>query len=374
MKVMELCLSPDLGGLELYMYRCVKSLSGGNDEVIAITIPGGKLAQKFESDGVAWHGFEPALRALPLVSARRLAALIDREGVDVIHMHWAKDLPLAALAKSLSERKPALAFTRQMQITRPKRDLYHDFLYRQVDSNIAITRVLADDLRRFLPADLSDRVDYLYYGVAAPKRWPDAAERTQLRTSLGVPADAFLVGLIGRIKHYKGQHLLLDALEQGVREGETMYALIVGRAMEDEYLTALKQRVASGVLAGKVIFRDFIDQPQVLMQACDCVALTTIEETFGLVLVEAMRAGVAVVGSDRGGVPEIIDHLETGMLFRSGDAHSFYQALFSLKNDPSARARIAAAGKEKADRLFAEENHFVELRSRLARLTGNSVP
>lgn len=367
MKVMELCLSPDLGGLELYMYRCAKALRD-SDEVIAVTVPGGKLAQKFESEALPWFAIKPSLRALPIVSARRLAALIDREQVDVIHMHWAKDLPLVALAKHFSQRKPAVAFTRQMQITRPKRDLYHDFLYRQVDSNIAITQVLADDLRRFLPTDLAGRVDYLYYGVAAPAQAPSADELAQLRASLGIPAEAFLVGLIGRIKHYKGQHLLLDALEQGLRQGEEMYALIVGRAMEEEYLAGLKQRVSSGVLAGRVIFRDFVDQPQRLMQACDCVVLTTIEETFGLVLVEAMRVGVAVVGSDRGGVPEIIDHGESGMLFRSGDAASLYEALHALKRDAALRKQIAAAGKAKADRLFAEEHHFGELRRRLAQL------
>ncbi len=364
MKIIELCLSPDLGGLELYMYRCCREL-GKSAEVIPLVSGDGRLYERLQRDGVSARMFSRRNRALPLLAARRLARMIDDEGVDIIHLHWTKDIPLAAFAKAFSYRKPMLVSTRQMQITRPKRDPYHEFLYRQLDLNITITEALAKDMRGFLNPAYTDRVVPLYYGVAPPQTFLEEAARRVLRSELGVGEETFLVGLIGRIKHYKGQHLLVEAIGKALSNGEDVAALIVGHAMEQEYLDGLKQRVEENGWQQRIVFRDFVEQPQLLMQACDAVVLTTVEETFGLVLVEAMRAGVAVVGSDRGGVPEIIEHDKTGLLFRSTDADDLYTQLQRLWQDREFCTRLAVAGKGKADELFDEERHFSALQTLL---------
>jgi len=369
MKIVELCLSPDLGGLELYMYRCCREL-GKNAEVIPVVNGDGRIYRRLLDEGMQPRPLKRKSRALPFFAARHLARLFDEQQVDIVHIHWTKDIPLAALAKALSWRKPLLVSTRQMQITRPKRDFYHEFLYGQIDLNITITQALADDMRGFLNPAYVDRVEALYYGVAPPQTFLDEAARRDLRREFGIGDETFLVGLIGRIKHYKGQHLLVEAIGKALSQGEDVAALIVGHAMEDEYLAGLKQLVQENGWQERILFRDFVEQPQRLMQACDAVALTTVEETFGLVLVEAMRAGVAVIGSDRGGVPEIIDHEKNGLLFRSTDVDDLYRQLQRLWQDRAFCAGLAAAGKEKADRLFDEAEHFVALqhllRQRLA--------
>ncbi|MCW8917886.1 MAG: glycosyltransferase family 4 protein [Gammaproteobacteria bacterium] len=369
MKIIELCLSPDLGGLELYMYRCCRELGKGA-EVIPLVCEGGRLQQRLEAEGAKPQMVERRNRALPLLAARRLARLIDEEQVDIIHIHWTKDIPLAAFAKAFAKRKPMLVSTRQMQITRPKRDRYHDFLYRQIDLNITITEALAGDMRGLLNPAYADRVVPLYYGVAEPTEFLSAGARQALRDEMGIGPSTFLVCLVGRIKHYKGQHLLVEAIGKALQQGEDVAALIVGHAMEQDYLADLKRRVQENGWQGRILFRDFVEQPQRLMQACDVVALTTVEETFGLVLVEAMRAGVAVIGSDRGGVPEIIDHEKTGMLFRSTDGEDLYRQLQRLWQDRDLCARLAAAGKEKADRVFDEASHFSALRALLQQRYG----
>lgn len=360
MNILQLCLSPDLGGLELYMARAAIELSKKH-HVTAVVGHEAKLIRYLDGAKIPLFRLKRTFKPLPLLAARRLAKIIDEQAIDRIHMHWGKDLPLAVLAKRLSKRKPKLVYTRQMQITRPKRDRYHEFMFSNVDLVITITKALGDAMRRFLNPRYAERVVPLYYGVAEPRSFLSADERRSLRQQLGLPDDAFLVGLFGRIKRYKGQHLLVEALARAASEGKPIAGLIVGRAMELEYLEGLKEQCKGQGIADRVIFKDFIDNPQQLMQACDCVILTTVEETFGLVLVEAMRAGVPVIGSDRGGVPEIIDHGETGLMFRSGDSGSLYQQILALSEDAALCKRLASAGKEKADRLFNEEQHWPAL-------------
>ena len=109
------------------------------------------------------------------------------------------------------------------------------------------------------------------------------------------------------------------------------------------------------------------------MQICDCLCLTTYEETFGLVLPEAMRAGIAVIGSDRGGVPEIIDHRETGLLFTSKDETSLYQQIIYYRDNPESRHMIAEKGKQKADSMFDNDEHFNKLAKTLEAVLTDTV-
>lgn len=366
MKILELCLSPDLGGLELYALRSARALQAGGDQVLTLCAEQGRLHGKLAEEGLRQVPFRNGWRPLPLLAARRLAALIDREGVEVVHLHWGKDLPLAALAKRLSRRKPALVYTRQMQLTRAKQDAYHRFLYGSMDTMLTITEQLAEAARRYLPAADADKVHCLYYGVAAPKERLDAEARKRLRQEAGLPAEGFVVGLFGRMEPYKGQTLMLEALASASAAGEAIHALLVGHEMEPGYRAKLQQRAQELGIADRVVFQDFVENPQRWMQLCDVLALTTVEETFGLVLVEAMRAGVAVLGSDRGGVPEIIRHGENGLLFHSGDAADLYAQLGRYYREPELRERLAAAGKADADKRFNEQTHFVELRRLLA--------
>lgn len=362
--ILELCLSPSLGGLELYLYRSAKHLSK-TDNVLGVIRDGGRLKAFFEREGLPFHTATTFFHSFPILAAKRLAHLIDRRQIDVIHMHWGRDLPLAALSRWFSKRRPRLVYTRQMKMTRSKDDFYHNFLYGQMDLMLCITDKLAAEAKQFLGGACATKVKRLYYGVDVPSRLLSQEERQVLRQDWGVQAQDFLVGLFGRIEENKRQHLLLDVIAKAKKEQVALRALIVGHAMQGPYLENLKSRVVREGLDQEIIFKDFVDRPQDWMQACDCVVLATVEETFGLVLIEAMRVAVPIVGTNRGGVPEIIDHELTGFLFEPDDIEGLYQCLLSLKTDEGLRKKIAGAGELKAGRLFATENHFRQLREYL---------
>ena len=97
------------------------------------------------------------------------------------------------------------------------------------------------------------------------------------------------------------------------------------------------------------------------MPCFDAVVLASKCETFGLVLPEAMRAGVAVVGSNCGGVPEIIEHDKTGLLFESENVEDLNRQLRKLIDEPEFCQKLAKAGKTDADERFSEEKHFQRL-------------
>ncbi len=359
MNILTLCLSKDLGGLELYAFRSALSYSGKH-KLIFVTSPGSKLSERLQAHSVDIRYLQPAMRALPVVSAFRLAKIIDDNQIDIIHMHWGKDLALAALAKFFSKRKPKLVYTRQMMITRYKNDFYHRFLYSQLDLMLTITKQLEDLCKKFIPGN-NVAIETLYYGVDKPKQILDKDEITALRKEKGFSADDFIVSLFGRLEEGKGQHLLIRAVAKARKNNKDIKALIVGHEMTTGYRDTLSQLAEDSGVSDNIIFNGFVDNPQQLMQISDCLCLTTSEETFGLVLPEAMRAGIAVIGSNKGGVPEIIEHEVSGLLFESGDADDLYRQISTLFDSPEIKTKLAAQGKQKADQQFDSDTHFKKL-------------
>lgn len=365
MKILELCLSPDLGGLELYVYRASIRLAE-TDQVHAVIIENGRLAELFSATETQVSYLEKGFKALPLFKALRLARIFDQYDIDTIHLHWGRDLPLAALAKYFSKKKPRLVYTRQMQITRNKDDIYHRFLYRQVDVFITITKALATLARSFLSEADRHKVIPLYYGVQEPEKYLSKNEKQQFRDKIGFTESDFIVALFGRIEEYKGQHVLIDAIANLKKLGHDVKCLIVGHAMDEKYLALIQQRVKENAVEKNIHFMDFVNNPQEWMQVCDVVVLATKEETFGLVLAEAMQAAVAVIGTNSGGVPEIIEHEKTGFLFNYGDVESLCKFVLELKEDNSKRIAYAKAGQENAKKLFDINHHYIELRKLLS--------
>ena len=364
MKVLELCLSEGLGGLELYMFRCSMALSNSQNEnsnVIAVLSENSKLKKYFGNNTkIKYRYINHFFRALPLLNALKLAKIIDNNNVDIIHMHWGKDLALVAIAKFLSQRKPALIYTRQMGVTRYKNDIYHNFLYKQLDLMLTITQQIEDVCKQFIPR-YKNKIKKLYYGVKQPDKYLEKEQVNTERKTLGLHKNDFVVGLIGRLEPYKGQHLLIKAVHIAKQKGQTIKALIVGHEMNAGYRKQLKQQAKTLGVLEDIVFKDFSHEPQQLMQLCDCVVLATVNEAFGLVLPEAMRAGTAVIGSNRGGVLEIIDHQKTGLLFESKNENSLYQQISYFYENSDIKEKIASQGKVKADKVFNDKQHFETL-------------
>ena len=368
MNVIELCLSSGLGGLELYVYHSSEALSNSkqdNNNVLAVLSENSKLDNYYkDNSNIKTSYLKRSLSALPLLNAIKLAKIIDTKDIDVIHMHWGKDLALAAFSKYFSKRKPALVYTRQMMITREKSDFYHTFLYRQMDLLLAITKELEGLCKKYIHL-FANKVTTLYYGVKQPKVMLDENNVQQQRASIGFTENDFVTGLIGRLEESKGQHLLIDALHTAKQNGHEIKALIVGHEMDSGYRDKLKDQAHDLGVLDNIVFKDFTSEPQQLMQLCDCVVLASAQETFGLVLPEAMRAGIAVIGSNSGGVPEIIEHEETGLLFETKNADSLYQQLERFYLSAAFKEELAAQGKESADVRFSNSLHFQKLEQHL---------
>jgi glycosyltransferase involved in cell wall biosynthesis len=200
----------------------------------------------------------------------------------------------------------------------------------------------------------SDRCAVVYNGLDADRFAPlSDTRRRMLRTRLGLPDEAFTVGVFSRLAPWKGQHVLIDALS----DLPDVHALFVGDALfdgDESYAETLRTRAAQRGVADQAHFLGFRDDVPALMQLVDVVAHTsTAPEPFGRVIVEGMLARRPVIATNTGGAQEIITHKQNGLLINPGDRKALQRALNGLLNHPNKRRQLARAGYESARSRFS---------------------
>lgn len=358
MKTLELCMSKGFGGLELYVLKVTQFLHNNNKDFCVFTKENSFLFNKLDENNIQSDSLSSVFYHFPLISAIKLARYINKNKVDVVHVHWGKDLFFAVLAKVFSSREIKLVYTRQMALTRKKNDFYHRFLYKNLNLYLVITKELYRDAIKYLPI-LKDRVQLLYYGV--PEAQVDKVECKKYISDSGMNSNIFRIAIFGRVEKGKGQHLVVDAVKKLIAKGKSVQLAIIGHVMDQTYLDQLETEIKDNNLENNVFMLGFHNTPTHIMPCFDAVVLATKCETFGLVLPEAMRAGVAVLGSNCGGVPEIITHEKTGLLFEAENANDLTNQLLTIIDDKAYCEKLARAGKSDADERFSEEKHFKKL-------------
>lgn len=372
MKIAELCTSSGWGGLELYALNISEWLQRQGHDCLVVMSPGSLIAGRLHNSKLKTAGLRPRFKPLPLLAAVRLARILDRHQCEILHVHWTKDLVLAVLAKRLSRCKPKLVFIRHMTITRQKRDFYHRFIYQNIDAYLVITQRLYAEAERFLPL-AKDKIHLLYHGVAEPAQ-ADRAYCESFLADKGIAQGRLRILLPGRIEHGKGQHILLEAIHRLQQQGLPVEAALMGHVMDQAYFDNLQKKARDRGLHDRFHYLGFVDKPTYIFNCFDVIVLTTYAETFGLVLIEGMKCGLPVIGSNAGGVPEIIEHGKTGLLYEPGDAAGLAACLKQLADDPGLRKRLARAGQQFADEVFSEQQHYAKLMQIFTALLGHPAP
>jgi glycosyltransferase involved in cell wall biosynthesis len=200
-------------------------------------------------------------------------------------------------------------------------------------------------------------------------RFRDRSGVPSLRSALGVPPDAVVVGTVGRLAEVKRQDLLLRAFAAVRREVSQARLLVVGDGPLRADLEAL---AASLGLGETVYFAGYQPEPAAYLAAMEVFALTSRSEGMPLVVLEAWAAGVPVVASAVGGVPELIRDGDNGLLFRSGDEGALTTALAGLLRDPARRSRLAHAGRDEATTRFDVRSMAAEYEQQYRILLGDA--
>ncbi|WP_169332831.1 glycosyltransferase family 4 protein [Effusibacillus pohliae] len=241
-----------------------------------------------------------------LRSVLHLRQLLDRQPVDILHMHGAKAALIGRMAAALAKRQPRLVCTLHNFIAPDNRLLQTLFLNLEnrlaarTDRYIAVSNALAEQVRRQI-GSTADKVVVVYNGL------PPAAgrfSRRQARTVMNVPQDAVVIGTIARLIPEKGVDDLLLAFRTLVQSGHNCYLAVIGDGPQKRDLQKL-----SSDLQDRIRWLGAVDEASRLLPGFDLYVQSSRREGFGLAVLEAMREGVPVIATAVGGLPELVGSL-----------------------------------------------------------------
>jgi glycosyltransferase involved in cell wall biosynthesis len=170
--------------------------------------------------------------------------------------------------------------------------------------------------------------------------------------------ERFLVGMLGRLAPWKGQHVFLEAFAQAFHGGSEV-AVLVGDAMfgsaERDYGRDLRELTQKLGIADRVEFRGFREDIWTELATMDiCVHASLVPEPYGQVIIEAMLAGVPIIATEGGGPSEILTNDLDGLLYPAGDVVALAEALRRLAGDAALRARLVANARLRAQEFSPE--------------------
>ncbi len=199
---------------------------------------------------------------------------------------------------------------------------------------------------------------------------PARAPRDAARAALDLPADAFVVAILGRISSWKGQDVLVRALAAlGADDGAI--ALVAGDPWpgEERRLHDLHALAEALGVAERVRFAGFRPDVENVYGAADVVVVpSTQPDPLPNAALEAAAAGCCVVAADHGGLPEILADGVTGRLVTPSDPDALARALAELRGDPVARERLGAAAAADVRERFSAARMLDELQGLYDRL------
>ena len=181
------------------------------------------------------------------------------------------------------------------------------------------------------------------------------------KEDLGFEKDDFIITLIGRINRLKGHKWLLNTFANNFQENKNIKLLFVGSPVvgQEYYLDEIEEIINNKNLSGQVKIIGFKKDLRPILNLTDILAVPSTEaESFGLVALEAMLAKKPVIGSNHGGLTEIIVHDETGFLVEPYDEAGLAVAIQKLLEDCELRNRFGNNGYERAINEFSEEKYI----------------
>lgn len=336
LRVLEAITPSRIGGAEVFVVELYRSFSELGAQV-DVFCPSGRPFVDYALD----HGISPitwkTFGKFDPLTVIRLARLMRKRRIDVIHTHLSTASLLGAFAAKLAGKR-SVAHVHGLNTAT---------CFRYSDAIIAVSEHVKEHLVKQGMKPESIRV--VHNGVDLVRFQPRELREAKIRENLDPDEACF--GVFGRLSEEKGQRQAIEAFFVLFQTAPSARLLIVGDGKDRQDLE--KSAEALGI-RDNVIFTGFVSDVRDLMSACDAVIVPSVRgEGFGLAAVEAMALQRPVVASAQGGLNEIIVPGETGFLTKPGDPKAIADALTQLVDDPDMARSMGVRGRARVEERFA---------------------
>ena len=348
------------GGQERRIYNESRWMSMQGHRIVIVAPNATPLFEKARQEG--WERYALSFNKFGMVQDTvHLRGILRNVRPDVLNTHGNTDSKVGLFA-AWGLNIPCVIRTRHS--TPPvSRSWYNRLLYGKLCHFVFTT---ADCVSRQIRDDLGvpeDRIRTLPSGIDPPDQMIDRDEaRRNLAEEIGVEEDRRFVGFIGRLTREKGLHVLIDAFTGIMKQVPGHHLVIIG---DGDPMDELRRLIHRRNAENRIHLMGYRDDPWPYFRALDCFVLASSQfEGVPQAMLQAMFAGSPVIGTQVGGIPDIVEHGQTGLLVPPEDTDRLAEAiLLTLTHPESALTRA-----EKAYRYVSNNHTLAAMGGKIARL------
>ena len=367
-KILHIVEDLKMGGIERVIQTIALGLDTAKYDVqVWCLARGGVIADELIRRGVTVRILGLASYYNP-VRVGDLARMFERERFDIVHTHGYFASTFARLAVLKTGRARVIRHIHTTYFAlKPRNRRIEALLSLMSDRVICVSRAVADFAVETLNVP-PGKVRVVHNAAYADPAGCPAEDVEAWRMQLGLNGKHFVILSIASLTVNKGHEVLVRAMRRIVERHPDSRCLIIGEGREKAYLESLVGRLG---LQGRVLLLGM--QPDVSPFLClsDVLVLGSLtREGLSVALLEGTAAGVPLVGSDLGGIPEVIRHGVNGFLFRPGDATALAGAVERLIEGPELRECMSRQSRNIGEGQFSQRKFISAIDGIYEELTG----
>jgi glycosyltransferase involved in cell wall biosynthesis len=354
LNILQVCSSGSWGGMEMHVADLAKQLMERGHNNLILTTPNSKLAAKAKEENIPVKVEKIGGYVQPL-TILRLKSFLKKNQFDLIVCHYGRDLWTIIPAKKMSQNTP-LILVKHIGTQKPKKDIFHRFLYKNVNSIVANSNVIFENILNTHPVS-EPQVRLIHLGIDQKKFYPNKEFRVSARSEFGIANNEFVVGITGRLQRWKGYFEFLETAAVLTKKYPKIKFMAIGGATVGEHAEAeeINKKADSLNLENRLIFTGFRNDVPRLLNALDLFVFPSYAEAYGLALLEAMAVGLPVVASNCDGVLDIVENEKTGLLISPRNSEQLSKAVERLFCGDKMRNSVAKAGHEQYLEKFTSQ-------------------
>ncbi|MCA9152079.1 MAG: glycosyltransferase family 4 protein [Planctomycetales bacterium] len=355
MRIMEIISGTAVNGAVVNCLDICRALSRRGHDVTLVCRPGAWISEHAQDGNI--RVIESSLDRWPLTELRRVAHVVRENDIQVIHTHMSRANFFGVLLRWLFGVPACVA-------TAHSRYIQLHWMFN--DRVIAVS----DATRRFhqrYNLVRGHRIDVIHNFINEQRFMNVPTDtRVAVRREFGLMCDQPTIGVIGDVIPRKGLIHLIRALPLLIEAVPDVRVLAVG-CNETDYAQQVQDEAAQLRVSDRVIWAGPRNDIERILAALDIYVLPSLEENMPLAILEAMAAGLPVVASEVGGIPECVAHQQTGLLVPPGEPESLASALIGLLTHLEQREQMGGAGQHRVRTNFSIESQIQQIEQTLER-------
>jgi glycosyltransferase involved in cell wall biosynthesis len=358
-KINVLFLMPQMGmgGSERLVHDLVRRMDKERFNASVAWLNVAEPLQEFRDLNVPLY-YVPKTKRVDLSTIHQLATIIRTRRIDVVSAQHFMPAIYAYYGSRIAGK--ALVFTAhsrwEIEDTPVKWRIAGRYLLRGMAATIGVAPDVSNAIQAVFGTRLSQTVT-IENGVDL-ELFTCKKDLGGLRSSLGLVEGEMVVGIVANLKKVKNHLFLLEAFSKIASENSLVKLLIIGRGFpgeSDNTESELRAFAKDRNLEGRVLFLGFRPDVAELLCIMDVFCLTSLREGLPIGLIEAMAAGLPVIGTNVEGIRDVIDQGVNGLLVETGEVEALGAAVATLLADPRLRQRLGKAAREKAVKRYSLE-------------------